>query len=141
MLGIKMYYDCSWSWLTSSCNKQHSCIHLALPTCSGLPVVHAVYIHDEGMPHWETAPYQRLLNHAFTCRGHSPESTLKSEDLPQPLGPITSTERPTGTSNVSSRTSGVPSGALRATLQAHDPKFAKQKKPCGSLQTRGDLLR
>ena len=82
-----------------------------------------MYIYAEGMPHWETDHYQRLSKDAFTCRGHSPESTLKSEDLPQPLGPITSTERPTGTSKVSSRTSGVPSGALRATLQAQDPSF------------------
>ncbi len=49
-------------------------------------------------------------------RGQRPDSTLKSEDLPQPLGPITSTERPVGTSKVSSLTSGVPSGAFRATL-------------------------
>ena len=51
------------------------------------------------------------------CRGQRPDSTLNREDFPQPLGPITSTERPVGTSNVSSLTRGVPSGAFRATLR------------------------
>lgn len=53
---------------------------------------------------------------AVTWRGHKPERTLNREDLPLPLGPITSTERPGGTSNVSSRTNAVPSGALSASL-------------------------
>lgn len=52
----------------------------------------------------------------ITCRGHKPDRTLNRDDLPLPLGPITSTERPGGTSNVSSRTSAVPSGAFSATL-------------------------
>ena len=52
----------------------------------------------------------------ITCRGHKPERTLKRDDLPLPLGPITSTDRPGGTSNVSSRTNAVPSGAFNATL-------------------------
>ncbi len=55
-------------------------------------------------------------NKKLAWRGQRPDSTLKREDLPQPFGPITSTERPVGTSKVSSLTSGVPSGAFRATL-------------------------
>ena len=52
-----------------------------------------------------------------TCRGQSPERTRKRLDLPEPLGPMTRTLRPGGTSKLSSRTSGVPSGAFSATLR------------------------
>jgi hypothetical protein len=49
--------------------------------------------------------------------GHSPASTRNSDDLPQPLGPISSTLVPGATSKVRSRTRGWPSGALRDTLE------------------------
>lgn len=74
-------------------------------------------------PEEEMACHTRLSGKAAawarTCRGQSPDSTLNREDFPQPFGPMTNTERPTGTSKVSSRTKGVPSGALSATLQPY----------------------
>ena len=60
--------------------------------------------------------HTRIDRTGFTCRGHSPASTLNRLDLPEPLGPMTMMLRPGGTSNVSSLTSLVPSGELRATL-------------------------
>ena len=51
-------------------------------------------------------------------RGQRPASTRKREDLPQPLGPMIMTHRPGGTSKLSSRTKGVPSGELSATLHS-----------------------
>ena len=56
------------------------------------------------------------LRELLACRGHRPESTRNRLDLPDPLGPITRTDLPGGTEKVSSRTRGVPSGALSATL-------------------------
>lgn len=67
-----------------------------------------------------------------TCRGHKPESTRNRLDLPDPLGPITRTDLPGGTEKVSSLTSGVPSGALSATLPRTQgqPLAASQSTHC-----------
>ena len=60
-------------------------------------------------------------NPKHTCRGQSPAKTRKRLDFPEPFGPITIMLLPGGTSKVSSLTSFVPSGELRATL--HDKRI------------------
>ena len=82
---------------------------MGLDNISGGETIHAIGFHAVRQEYWH-------MEWELAWRGQRPDSTLKREDLPQPLGPITSTERPVGTSKVSSLTSGVPSGAFRATL-------------------------
>ncbi len=53
----------------------------------------------------------------LACSGQRPASTRNRLLLPEPLGPMMMTERPGGTSNVSSLTSTVPSGAYSASLR------------------------
>lgn len=68
-----------------------------------------------------------------TCSGHRPASTRKRLLLPDPLGPMMMTDRPGGTSNVSSFTSTVPSGAYSASLRCRQRASTSTASRWGSV--------